>query len=86
MHTHNPMYFRVFAANAGGATLQFLSELLRHGPSWELVPSLLMGLASVIGATKIWLDSAQQRRHAEEEHRAKLGCLRRCPPGIERFN
>lgn len=85
MH-QNPMTTRLFSVICVGEVWQLAAELLRHGPSWESVPPLLLALAALIGAVRNYLDGAQARRHAEDEHRAKLGCLRRCPPGIERLN
>lgn len=88
MLDHNPTP-RLLAVHAGGALWWIVDQLLRHGPSWELIPPILFGTAAVIGAVKNWLDGAQARRIALEEHRAKLGCLRRPPTGplgIERLN
>jgi len=85
MH-HNPAAtFRIFAAIAAGEFWELTTALLRHGPSWESVPSLVLALAALIGAVRSYLDGAQVRRHAEDEHRLKLGCYR-CPPGAERLN
>lgn len=87
-HTHhNPT--GLFAANAAGALWWLGDQLLRHGPSWELIPPLLLATAALLGAVRSYLDGAQARRIALEEHHAKLGCLRRLPsgpPGLERLN
>jgi hypothetical protein len=71
--THDaPSQTGLFATNAAAAGWWVLDLLYRHGPSWELVPPILIGTASVIGAVKSWTDSAQQRRHREELHRLEL--------------
>lgn len=76
---------RIFSVIAAGEVWQFLAAVLRNGPSWETVPPLLLAIAALIGAVRGYLDAAQVRRHAEDEHRAKLGCLR-FPSGVERLN
>ena len=83
MHTTNPMTTRIFSVMFAGELWSFVTAVLRHGPSWETVPSLLLAIVALIGAVRSYLDGAQLRRHAEEEHQIKLGC-RRCPPGMER--
>ncbi len=67
----------LFATMNVAALWDFMVELSRHGPSWELVPPLVLATAALIGAVRSYLDGAQARRIALEEHRAKLGCLRR---------
>lgn len=77
---------RIFSAIAAGEVWQLVAAVLRNGPSWETVPPLLLAIAALIGAVRSYLDGAQARRFAEEEHRAKLGCLRFTSPGMERLN
>jgi len=64
----------IFGANAAVAGFWVLDQVARYGPRWELVPAILAGLGSLIGAANAWARGAQQRRHAEAEHRARLGC------------
>jgi len=78
MNNTNPQV-RVFAAQAAGAVWWTLDQLLRYGPRWELVPPLLMGAASLLGALKVWLDGAQARRHAEEKHQREMSCILSLP-------
>jgi hypothetical protein len=85
MHHNSLATFRIFAAICAGETWEFAAALLRHGPAWESVPSLLLAVAAMIGAVRSYLDGAQLRRHAEAEHKLKLDCFRR-PPGAERLN
>lgn len=72
-HTHT----RLFAANAAGAGWWIIDSLCRYGPSWQLVPPLLLACASAIGAVKSYQDAAQARRHAEERHQIELAAMKR---------
>jgi hypothetical protein len=79
----------LFAVINLAAVSDFVGALLRHGPSWELVPSLVLSLAALVGALRSFLDGAQSRRFAADEHRLKVGileCLPRRPPGSEKLN
>jgi hypothetical protein len=79
----------LFATMNLAALWDLAATLSRHGPSWELVPPLVLAVAALIGAVRSYLDGAQARRIALDEHRAKLGCLRHlpsAPPGMERLN
>ena len=80
----------VFASSAA-ASLWWVGDLLyRHGPSWSVVPPLLLGVASVVGAVRGYqndretrairaANEAQERRHKEEEHRARMAASRTRP-------
>lgn len=68
---------RLFAAATGASVWQFINELAAHGPSWSLVPPIVLSVATVIGAVKNYLDGAQARRHADERHRAEMEALKR---------
>lgn len=70
--SHVPASTRVFALNCAGAIWWIGDQLARHGPRWELVPPILCGIASLIGAARSWTDGIQRRRHREEEHRVRL--------------
>lgn len=74
-HPHS--YTRLFAASSVAAAWDVLDTLWRHGPSWQLVPPLLLGVATLIGAVKAYQDGAQARRHAEERHQLELAALKR---------
>lgn len=69
---HTTHHTQLFAANAAGAGWWVFDALYRYGPSWQLVPPILIGLASVMGAVRSYQDGAQARRHADEKHRAEL--------------
>jgi hypothetical protein len=68
-HHHNGP---VFAANAAGAFWWFVDQLCRYGPSWSLVPPLLIAVASVIGATTNALNARQARRLEREKHEVEV--------------
>jgi hypothetical protein len=62
----------LFAANAAAAGWWVVNLVARHGPSWEAVPPILIGAASLIGAVKSWQNDQQLRRHREELHRLEI--------------
>jgi hypothetical protein len=77
MHEHHdiPQQVGLFAASALGAVSWTIGEIARHGPSWNLVPPILIGVASVLGAVRGLLNDAQARRHKDERHRAEMAAL-----------
>jgi hypothetical protein len=70
LHDHHQT--SLFATSAAGCCWWLVDQLVQHGPSWQLIPPLLIGSASLLGAVRSTLDGAQARRHAEERHRAAL--------------
>ena len=62
----------LFATSAASAGAWLLDSLYRYGPSWSLVPPILLALASVLGAVRSYQDGAQARRHADARLRAEL--------------
>lgn len=70
-------HFRLFATNVGGSVWWLLDALYRHGPSWQLVPPIVLAIASLVGAVRAYQDGAQARRHADEKHRAELEAMKR---------
>lgn len=46
--------------------------VFRHGFTWEVLPGILIGLASAIQASRGWLNDKQVRRHKEEIHQVEL--------------
>jgi hypothetical protein len=69
---HTTHQTRLFAGNAAGAGWWLFDALYRYGPSWQLVPPILIALASVMGAVRSYQDGAQARRHAEEKHQEEI--------------
>lgn len=68
---------RLFAANAAGSTWWVADAFWRYGPSWQLVPPIMLAIASLVGAVRTYQDGAQARRHAEERHRLEMAALQR---------
>jgi hypothetical protein len=62
----------LFATSAAGAVWWTVDVLYRLGPSWSVVPPILIGAASLIGAIGGYQNDRQKRRHAEERHRAAM--------------
>jgi hypothetical protein len=69
----------LFATNAAASGWWLVDLLVRHGPSWQIVPPILIGTASLLGAAKGYLNDRQARRHAEERHRLDIELRRRSP-------
>lgn len=76
------------ATFAAGSTLVWTAQqLYLHGPSWEVVAPILAALAALVTAywsgRKTWAGIVQDRekhaqdlRHKEEIHRARLALIR----------
>ena len=47
-----------------------------YGPSWALIPPLLLSMSSVVGAVWSARKMAQDLRHREEVHQVRLAALR----------
>lgn len=71
--THDvPAQTTLFATNVG-ASVWWASDLFyRHGPSWEIVPPILIGGASLLGAMRGMLNDRQARRHKDELHKVEV--------------
>lgn len=63
----------LFATSSLGSFWWVVDVLCRNGPSWSIVPPILIGTASLIGAIRSYQNDLQARRHAEERHRAEMG-------------
>ena len=76
------------AASISASIWLFGQELLRHGPTWDLLPSILLASSTFVIAVRGYLDAAQARRHREEKHRAEIAKFVPMPfiPGIEKLN
>lgn len=62
----------LFATSSLGSFWWVADVLYRHGPTWSVVPPILIGCASLIGAIRGYQNDRQARRHAEERHRAEM--------------
>ncbi|WP_422929184.1 hypothetical protein [Singulisphaera sp. PoT] len=51
--------------------------VVHWGLTWEVIPPILIGLASAIQATRGFLNDQQVRRHKEALHQAELERLRK---------
>lgn len=60
----------IFGTSAGGAIWWVMDELHRHGPSWSLVPPILLALASLVGAAHTFAEG-RHRRRLEAEDRSR---------------
>lgn len=80
--------FASTAAATGGSITWLLTTILKHGPSWDLVPPLLFSAASLTGAVVAYkraqvetrvreLQAAQEMRHRDEIHALKMDAERR---------
>lgn len=69
----------LFATNALASSWWVVDLLYRHGPSWQIMPPLLLGAASLLGAVKSYQNDRQARRHTEERHRLELERMRSRP-------
>jgi hypothetical protein len=67
-----PHQTNLFATSALGSFWWVADVLYRHGPTWSVVPPILIGTASLIGAIRGYQNERQSRRHAEERHRAAM--------------
>ena len=67
----------VHGSTAGGALWWIIDQLVKHGPSWSLVPPILMGSAACVGAYWSGKRSAQELRHQEDIHILNLEAERR---------
>jgi hypothetical protein len=79
VHHDIPPQTGLFATNALGSFWWVCDLLYRNGPSWSLLPPSLIGVASVVGAVRGFLNDRQARRHKEEEHRARMAATRPMP-------
>lgn len=64
-----------FVGTATASAWWMVDALMRHGPGWQLVPPLLVGMASLVGATRGLLNDVAANRRADERHRAELARL-----------
>lgn len=101
-HTTNAMHYHtgqlVASTSAGAASLSILWQaVVSHAPAWQLVPPLLLSVAScvasILSAYKLLADQLSARhwrqqalRHAEELHRARLARIAATDPDLERLD
>ncbi len=62
----------VAVGSVGGSGWWVIQQLIEHGPSWQVIPPMLFGVAAVFGAVRSYQDGSQKRRHAEADHQARL--------------
>jgi hypothetical protein len=72
MHHDASGQFGIYATSTVGSLWWAIDFLYRHGPSWEVMPPILVGAASLIGAVRAYLNDKQGRKHADERHRAEM--------------
>lgn len=72
---------------AGSGLWLTLEAIRQHGPSWPVVPPLLMGVSSLVMAVVAMAKSRREElagkaeeRRREELHRARMASLK---PGVE---
>lgn len=65
-----------FATSAGASIWWLVDAIMRHGPGWQLVPPLLIGMTSLIGATRGLVNDLAANRRAYELHRTELARLK----------
>lgn len=76
----------IYGTVAFGSGWWIVDAVTRYGPSWQLVPPILLGVASLIASVSGWLDKRQARRHAELKFRAEMARKRPFLPGLESLN
>jgi len=67
-----PAQTSIFATNVAASAWWVGDLLYRHGPSWQLVPPILIGAASLIGAIRGYANDRQARLHKDELHRIEV--------------
>jgi len=67
-----PPQTSVFATNLGASAWWAGDLFYRHGPSWQLVPPLLIAAASLVGALRGYANDRQARRHRDELHQIEV--------------
>jgi hypothetical protein len=71
MNDHG-LYHRSAFVLAFGQAFAVAREVARHGPSWEIMPGLLSGLAALVMAVLAWRRFDLDRKHSEELHAIKV--------------
>lgn len=59
----------LFSTIASAGVWDVFAVLYQHGPSWELVPPLLIAVAGLVGAVNSFRES-EHRRHMERARQA----------------
>lgn len=72
MHHDAVTQTNLFAANTLASIWWAADILYRHGPSWSILPPILIGITGLIGALRSYQNDRQQRRHKEDIHRAEM--------------
>jgi hypothetical protein len=67
-----PAQTSIFATNVAASAWWVGDLLYRHGPSWQLVPPILIGAASLVGAIRGYANDRQARKHRDELHQIEL--------------
>jgi hypothetical protein len=75
-----PQQTGLFASSSLGSFWWVADVLYRHGPTWSVVPPILIGLATLVGAVRGYQNDRQVRKHAEERHRAEMAEVRKTRP------
>jgi|GEM_PF-5976595 len=72
MPSHEHSHSGLFGSISLVSLWQVITELLKHGPSWELIPPILGGLIGLIGVCNIALNDREKRRQARAKFDAEL--------------
>jgi asparagine N-glycosylation enzyme membrane subunit Stt3 len=59
---HQDHTLHAFATSTAGAAWWLVEQAYQHGPSWSLVPPILFGVASVVGAANAAINDRHKRR------------------------
>lgn len=63
----------ILAMASGSLGAWTLQQLVVHGPKWENVTPMLIGISTLIGAIASYQNHRQIRKHADEKHRLSMG-------------
>ncbi|AGA28394.1 hypothetical protein [Singulisphaera acidiphila] len=62
----------IFATNVAASGWWVCNAFYQHGPSWQMVPPILIGAASFVGALRGYANDRQARQHKDELHRLEV--------------
>ena len=79
MHHDAANQTNLFAANTLGSVWWMADILYRNGPSWAVLPPILIGATGLVGALRGYQNDRQSRRHKEEIHQSDMAARWRRP-------
>lgn len=68
MENHSHGQFSLFATSSGASVFWIFDQLWRNGPSWSLVPAIVVAVTGLVGA----LNAAANDRHKRRVERLQL--------------